>query len=158
MINAKGKLIPGRPLALIGKKKIDILHTSAKLVDSVDKEIIILASRMYATVKHIGHAIAANQIGIPINLIVLADGLAYINVSINPDLESGMEPGVEGCLSLPGRHYLVDRYLSIEFSGTTLKNEIINSDVEGFEARMWQHEFDHLNGKLLSEQFPEIKG
>lgn len=151
------KLIAGKPMALIGKKKIDILHSPAQKVGQFDEEILSLASRMYGTVLERGHAIAANQVGIPLNLIVLDNGQGYINIQIE-EVDDETEIGVEGCLSLPGRHFVVPRFKKIKLVAQDLMNMKVEEEKEDFEARMWQHEYDHLRGELISEQgYQEIK-
>jgi peptide deformylase len=148
-----------KPMALIGKKNIDVLHTPAQKVEDIDAEIRSLATRMLATCRtQKGYAIAANQIGIPINLVVLASGEGYVNVEIECEGETSLD--VEGCLSLPGRRFLVPRFETIQWSGTSITDDISYQDEKtGFEARTWQHENDHLQGKLISEQgYIEYRG
>lgn len=139
-------------MALVGRKNIDVLHTPAQRIEEIDTEILSLATRMLATCRvQKGHAIAANQVGFPINLVVLASGQGYVNVEIETEGETALE--VEGCLSIPGRQFFVPRYDTIQWSGISITDGVSYQDIKtGFEARMWQHENDHLRGRLISEQ------
>jgi peptide deformylase len=140
-----------QPMALIGKKKIDILHTPAENV-VVDDKLVELSKKMIATVrKSYGHALAAVQVGIPINLVVTHGGQTFLNIEIDVDEESDIITEPEGCLSLPGRIFEVPRFSSIEFNADTLDGERVYNEFKDFEARIWQHENDHLLGKLISE-------
>ena len=151
MLNKDGNLIPGKPIALIGKKKINILHTPASIV-TLDNEIYKLAGRMLTTCRiNGGMAIAANQVGIPINLVVTNVGKGYINIGYAPDKDRETEEATEGCLSLPGKRFVVLRFKKIELNTTNLKGEYVFEKMENLQARMWQHETDHIQGKLLSD-------
>jgi len=142
---------PTAPMALIGKKKIDILHKPSEAVLEIDKEVLKLASRMLATCHaKRGHAIAAVQVGVPINLVVLDNGQGFVNVLVEAASEE-MVVDKEACLSLPGKVFSVYRYKEIDWSGTNVAGEEISNFFTDFEARMWQHEFDHIQGRLLSD-------
>ena len=71
-------------------------------------------------------------------------------VSINPqnDLESEMENGWEGCLSIPGLLGVVPRYQTVLYEGRDQNNQPISGQANGFHARVLQHECDHLDGIL----------
>ena len=59
-----------------------------------------------------------------------------------------MEEGWEGCLSVPGLRGVVPRYSKIRYSGVDLQGRRIDRIVDGFHARVVQHECDHLDGIL----------
>jgi peptide deformylase len=59
-----------------------------------------------------------------------------------------MEDGWEGCLSVPGLRGMVPRHLRIRYEGRDLQGRLIAREVEGFHARVVQHECDHLQGVL----------
>jgi len=72
-------------------------------------------------------------------------------VLINPVIKPigrDMEEGWEGCLSVPGMRGVVPRYRSIRYTGFDERGEPIDRTVEGFHARVVQHECDHLDGIL----------
>ena len=76
-----------------------------------------------------------------------------LTVLINPVVETiGRERafGWEGCLSVPGLRGVVPRHLHVRYRGTGLDGEVIEREVEGFHARVVQHECDHLDGDSLS--------
>ncbi len=95
--------------------------------------------------------LAAPQLGIFKRVFVLYDGNEYA-MFINPKLiERGTmeDEQIEGCLSIPDEQYKIKRPTSI-----TVKDIVRTKpfDLEGWTARAWLHEFDHLNGKLISDK------
>ena len=73
-------------------------------------------------------------------------------VLINPEIEpldDALEPGWEGCLSIPGLRRIVPRYARIGYRGRTLDGDAIEREAQGLHARVVQHEIDHLDGILL---------
>lgn len=146
-----------KPMAVIGQKKFAILETKSEHVDEITDDIKLLARKLLTTcIKKDGHAIAAVQVGIPINLVVTATGEAFVNVGVSTTGKK-KEDGIEGCLSIPGRYYNVPRFKKAEFSGTNVETgEFLFKKVDGFEARLWQHEYEHLQGQLISELYPEV--
>lgn len=108
-----------------------------------------------------GAGLAAPQIGVDLQLVVFGSGDAnprypdrpavpptvLINPVITP-LGSEEEEDWEGCLSVPGLRGKVPRWTRIRYSGFDLYGDPIDRTVEGFHARVVQHECDHLLGKL----------
>ena len=107
-----------------------------------------------------GAGLAAPQIGVNLQLVIFGfrQSPRYPDappvpetVLLNPVLQplsDEMENGWEGCLSVPGLRGVVPRYTSLRYSGVDqFGNEIIR-DVDGFHARVVQHECDHLIGVL----------
>jgi peptide deformylase len=102
-----------------------------------------------------GVGLAANQLGIPLQIFV-ADKYAGTDrrgeeklVAINPELSEleGMQSGREGCLSIHhGISWPVKRSATLHFKAYDLNGHLFEGDSEGFEARIFQHEVDHLNG------------
>lgn len=151
-----------RPMALVGRNH-RALHTPAAEITDADDEIRTLASRMYATViAQRGLALAAPQVGASVRMIVSRDG----NVSINPVLRGHSETtelGAESCLSLPCRSFNVERYTEVQgaaFVPSASGDALLLKEftVEGALARLWQHELEHLDGHLISDRWPEIRG
>jgi peptide deformylase len=144
-------LKPSAPMALIGKKKIYILHTPSEAVLEIDKDVVSLARRMLATCRaKRGHAIAAVQVGVPLNLVVLDNGQAFVNILVEAATEETVIEK-EACLSLPGKVFDVPRFKEIDWSATSLTGTPVDNFFTDFEARMWQHEWDHIQGRLLSD-------
>ncbi len=81
-----------------------------------------------------------------------------LTVLINPVVETiGRERalGWEGCLSVPGLRGVVPRHLRVRYRGTGLDGEAIEREVEGFHARVVQHECDHLDGILYPQRMTD---
>ncbi len=78
-------------------------------------------------------------------------------VVINPEFikSSGSQTGTEGCLSLPGLQADVKRYDYVVMRFQDLSGTVKELDVSGFIARVFQHETDHLNGRLYIDLLPE---
>jgi len=84
---------------------------------------------------------------------------APLTVLINPVIEilnTEMEEGWEGCLSVPGLRGLVPRYLEIRYRGTGLDGEPVDRRASGFHARVVQHECDHLDGILYPQRMTDL--
>lgn len=129
-----------------------------------------LIANMFETMDNAdGVGLAAPQIGLPIrvvviNLDVLSDDLpeykdfrrAYINAHILS--AEGEEEGMdEGCLSLPGIHEMVKRPGRIHVQYLDENLEPHDEIVEGYLARVMQHEFDHLEGNLFIDHLPPLR-
>ena len=78
-----------------------------------------------------------------------------INPKVTP-LTEEMEDGWEGCLSVPGMRGLVPRYLRLRYRGFDADGAVIERAVEGFHARVVQHECDHLDGVLYPMRIQDI--
>lgn len=124
-------------------------------------ELAQLLEDMRDTMAHLGGVgIAAPQIGVDLRVVIFgfskserypeAPPVPY-TVLINPQLDfpgKEMEEGWEGCLSVPGLRGLVPRYRHLRYRGWNEAGEPIDRTVEGFHARVVQHECDHLDGIL----------
>src|SRR5206468_3907462 len=86
------------------------------------------------------------------------DSAQDLTVLVNPVVELlGQERafGWEGCLSVPGLRGVVPRHLRVRYRGTDLDGNIIAREVEGFHARIVQHECDHLDGILYPQRMTD---
>jgi peptide deformylase len=86
------------------------------------------------------------------------DTAQELTVLVNPVIEPiGRERalGWEGCLSVPGLRGVVPRHLRIRYRATGLDGEAIEREVEGFHARVVQHECDHLDGILYPQRMTD---
>ena len=107
-----------------------------------------------------GAGLAAPQIGVNLQLVIFGfkQNLRYPDapqvpetVLINPvltPLSDQQEEGFEGCLSVPGLRGSVPRYTQLRYQGVDQFNQAILREVDGFHARVVQHEVDHLLGIL----------
>lgn len=138
------------------------LLATAKPVEKFDTpELRDLLVDMHDTMDHLnGAGLAAPQIGISLRVVVFgvknnprypqAEDVPY-TVLINPVIEplsDETEEAWEGCLSVPGLRGVVPRYKQIRYQGYDAKGEPIDRVVDGFHARVVQHECDHLDGIL----------
>lgn len=81
-------------------------------------------------------------------------------VLINPEIEflgTEMETGWEGCLSVPGMRGLVSRNQRIRYRGFDQAGDTIDRTVQGFHARVVQHEVDHLDGVLYPQRIEDLR-
>ena len=131
-----------------------VLKQIAEPVEFVNKKIRQLLDDMAETMyKTDGVGLAAPQVNVSKRIIVLDDGNGLIEV-INPEIvkKEGSQVGLEGCLSVPELFGDVERYDKIEVHGINRNNKNIKIKAEGFLARIFQHEIDHLNGILFVEK------
>ena len=103
-----------------------------------------------------GVGLAAPQVGVSKQIIVISPRAkkGEERILFNPEIleESGEEIGLEGCLSLPGISGEVRRAVQITFQAMDIQGNLIKETVIGFEARVIQHEVDHLNGKVFIDR------
>jgi len=107
-----------------------------------------------------GVGLAAPQVGTNVRLFVMnATGEAGDDhVFINPVLSNGdgQEEAEEGCLSLPDIRIKVIRDKRITIKAQDLEGQTFERSAEGFIPRVWQHEFDHLNGIMLTDRMGPV--
>ena len=155
------------PIYLYGQP---VLRKVAEDITPDYPELKSLIENMFETMRNAeGIGLAAPQIGLAIRLVVVdLDVLSedfpefkdfsrvYINAHIleTSDETEGME---EGCLSLPGIHEKVTRHSRIHVK--YLDENFVEHDewVEGYLARVMQHEFDHLEGKVFSDRLSPLR-
>ena len=116
-----------------------------------------------------GTGIAAPQVHEPHRIVVFrvpdervtempGDVAQDLTVLVNPVIElvgSERALGWEGCLSVPGLRGVVPRHLRVRYRGTSPEGEVIERAVEGFHARVVQHECDHLDGILYPQRMTD---
>ena len=132
-----------------------VLKSVASQVDDVDGKIVRLVDDMFDTLIDSGNgiALAAPQIGVQKQVVVWdidENPLAIINPQV---VESDGEWVYdEGCLSIPGLYVEMLRPKTVLVRGVDLNGEIIEIEADELEARMFQHEIDHLNGVLMFDR------
>jgi len=110
-----------------------------------------------------GVGLAANQVGLPSQLIVVDLGFGTEKsepiVILNPKITASEEEilGEEGCLSIPDVLANVTRAKRVEVKGVDLTGKDVRYEVEDVLARAFQHELDHLDGKLFWDHLGRIK-
>lgn len=140
-----------------------VLKKPAEPVDPNEPGLAELVADMLETMYYArGVGLAAPQIGISKRLFVAditsgKDPNAVI-VVLNPEIieTSGEERMEEGCLSVPGLYAPVTRPYKVRLRGQTLEGEWKEWVAEGFLARAFCHEVDHLNGMLYLDRLPPI--
>ncbi|MDR7319367.1 MULTISPECIES: peptide deformylase [Brevibacillus] len=136
-----------------------ILRERSKAVSSVnantEKILNDMAQTIYADKGRAG--LSAIQIGIAKRLIVMDCGDGLIEL-INPVMleMDGEEEGPEACLSIPGVVGIVKRATYVKVQTLNRKGETVTLEAEGFTARCFQHEMDHLEGILFIDYVNEL--
>jgi peptide deformylase len=102
-----------------------------------------------------GAGLAAPQIGVSKRIFIMKEVLGAFEVVINPDITGfGREKTreVEGCLSLPGVQMFITRYRVCDVTYTTPEGDVVTKTLKGKKARVFQHEYDHLQGVLITDR------
>jgi peptide deformylase len=134
-----------------------VLKTRALEVETFDDELRTQVARMAALMDDaLGVGLAATQVGLLNRVFVYrVEQDSPTNAVINPVIEwSSGEKEVfeEGCLSLPAVHVDVERPLHIRVTAKDIEGEPIVIEASGLEARVIQHETDHLDGVLILDR------
>lgn len=142
----------GNPILLEIAKKVEAFNTP---------ELEALIQDMQDTMLSLnGAGLAAPQIGVSLQLVIFGfkENQRYpdaaevpFTILINPEitpLSDEIEDDWEGCLSVPGLRGVVPRFTQLRYQGFDQYGHVIDRSVEGFHARVVQHECDHLEGIL----------
>jgi peptide deformylase len=138
-----------------------LLRRAAEVTRFNTPELHALVLDMQDTMRNAnGAGLAAPQIGVSQRVVIFGfehnerypDAPAVPpTVLVNPlltPLDAGEEAGWEGCLSVPGMRGLVPRFSKLRYQGFDARGDAIDRTVDGFHARVVQHEVDHLDGIL----------
>jgi peptide deformylase len=136
-----------------------VLRSKARPIDVFDDALRDEVARMAALMHDsMGIGLAATQVGTLHRVLVYrVEHDSPVNALINPELEwSGREKEwmEEGCLSLPGVHVDVERPVNVRVRARDANGEAIAVEASGLEARVIQHEMDHLDGVLILDRTP----
>ncbi len=136
------------------------LRARCRVVEEFDEEIAALARRMIEIMHAAqGVGLAAPQVGVPKRIFVCNPGgePGGDRVLVNPILESldGDVTSDEGCLSIPDITVMVRRAKRCRLRARGLRGEEIDLSGEDIVARCWQHECDHLDGRLIIDYMSE---
>lgn len=159
-MTARRVLRMGHPILLERSQPVDKFSTS---------ELRALIDDMLDTmIAEDGAGIAAPQIGVLKRVVIfgIENNPRYPHVEpvpttilVNPEIavvSDDKDEGWEGCLSVPGMRGLVPRYKRIIYSGYDVNGHKIEREVEGFHARVVQHEVDHLDGILYPQRIEDM--
>jgi peptide deformylase len=136
-----------------------VLRSEASEITEFGPELAREAERMVAIMHGaMGVGLAATQLGVLRRMLVFQAGPdAVATALINPVVEwlsDDLETAEEGCLSLPGIGLDVERPLHARVSGVDTRGEPLLLEASGLEARVLQHEIDHLDGVLILDRSP----
>jgi peptide deformylase len=147
-----------------------LFQRSQPVLEFHSEELNNLVADMFDTMAALdGAGLAAPQIGVLKRVVIfgLQSNPRYpeaesipMTVLVNPSIEfvsSEMEPGWEGCLSVPGMRGKVDRYRFIRYTGFDQYGRAIEREAESFHARVVQHECDHLDGILYPLRISDMR-
>ncbi|MEJ3403197.1 peptide deformylase [Rathayibacter sp. YIM 133350] len=141
-----------------------VLHSPAQPVTRFDDDLRRLVADLFETMDAApGVGLAAPQVGVPLRVFTYTWGEGadkQRGVAINPELWiSPPEPGVpdpeeesEGCLSFPGERFALRRADRALLRAIDLEGRPFEVEASGWLARIFQHEFDHLNGTLYTDR------
>jgi peptide deformylase len=145
-------------------------QVAAPVRDFGTRELRELVADMDDTMRALdGAGLAAPQIGAPLRVVIFEvrgnprypdAGEVPYTVLVNPVLEplgEELEDGWEGCLSVPGLRGVVPRFRRLRYRGRDLDGNPIDRTVEGFHARVVQHEVDHLDGILYPMRIRDLR-
>jgi len=135
------------------------LRFASKPLARVDDQLRGMIDLMFQIMyEHRGVGLAANQVNLPLRLFVAnpsgekdsGQELVFLNPVIQK--ATGTIEAEEGCLSLPGLNGVVKRNKAVQVNAYSMDGKEINLKVEGFLARIIQHEVDHLDGVLFIDR------
>jgi peptide deformylase len=139
-----------------------VLRSKSKRVQKITPKMAAFAERMLETMRNAnGVGLAAPQVGVLLRLFVVElledeenELPAEIFILFNPEIVKGKgeEIGYEGCLSIPGYSGEVARQEQVTVKGLNERGRPVRYKAEGYLARVFQHEIDHLNGVLYTDR------
>lgn len=134
-----------------------VLRERATEIDDIDDKLVRLVDDMFATMYEApGIGLAAPQVGVRKRLFVY-DVDDHPRVLINPVIKESRGEWVfqEGCLSIPGVYFEIVRPKEVFVTGIDLEGNDVEVELDELAARLIQHEYDHLDGKLMVEYLVE---
>ena len=136
-----------------------VLKKISEPVKVFDESLAEFVKVLFASMRvHDGVGLAAPQVGVLKKIAVVEyEGKSY--VLINPKVidQKGIQEGEEGCLSFPGIYANVVRPQWVRIESKDLNGETVTFEGEGFTARAFLHEMDHLSGKLFIDYLSNLK-
>jgi peptide deformylase len=147
-----------------------VLRKKARKITDFGPQLQSLIDDMVETMREApGVGLAAPQVGVPLQLIVVEysekaeeeeqEEPPKLYTIVNPEIirfSDEMDLGTEGCLSIPGFVGDVDRPLEITLKGQNRRGKPLRLKADGWLARIFQHEVDHLNGVLFIDRAEKV--
>jgi len=136
-----------------------VLRVAARRVEKFDSSVSLLIEDMFGSMASAaGVGLAAPQIGVSMSVLVMdpsaGSDLTTRYALINPRItwrSRETEIASEGCLSIPGKTCKVKRHVSVEVEYQDVTGKTYTKNFTSFEARIVQHEIDHLNGVVMTD-------
>lgn len=148
-----------------------VLHAPTSAITQFDDELRTLVVNMFETMDAApGVGLAAPQVGLPLRLFVYGwhdeHDVEHRGVAVNPELwitplplgEIDEDEESEGCLSLPGERFPLRRAASAILRAVDNDGDAFEVRADGWLARIFQHEFDHLDGVLYADRLEHPHG
>ncbi len=142
----------------------EVLATRGERVEEITPEIRELVADMVETMYAApGVGLAAQQVGVALQVAVVdvtsGEEPDQLLVLINPEItaQEGSQVDEEGCLSFPGIAEMLERPMKVTLRAQDLEGEEFEVQSEGFLARAFCHEIDHLNGVLFIDRMSSLK-
>lgn len=148
-----------------------VLRRKAHAITKVDKNLQTVIDDMIETMREApGVGLAAPQIGLSERLIVIEyyeheedeekeDAPKKVWAVLNPEIVKASEEtlmGIEGCLSIPNLVGEVERHATVQVKGLNRHGKPMKIKAEGWLARIFQHEIDHLNGVMFTDRATRV--
>lgn len=141
-----------------------VLRKKCGLIQNIDQDLVNLTEDMIETMYDArGVGLAANQVGLASRLIIVDLGFQEEQhdplIIVNPVITAFEEEliGQEGCLSIPEVYADIKRFQKVEIKGVDLDGKEVRLEADNFLARAFQHEMDHLEGKLFWDMLSKVK-
>lgn len=154
------------PIRITGEP---VLHEPAEPITVFDDELRTLVEDLFETMREApGVGLAAPQVGVGKRVFVYNwtgdDEVLHRGVAINPELwlspvplgEADEDDESEGCLSIPGERFPLRRAERVILRATDLEGQSYELQAEGWLARIFQHENDHLDGVLYADRLDHV--
>ena len=136
-----------------------IVRQKAKKVGKADAQIRALIADLIASMRAApGVGLAAPQVGVPLRVAVVEIEKKLFTL-VNPEIverSKETQTGPEGCLSIPGYWADVERAMKVRVRALDKSGKRFTTTAEGFLARAFQHELDHLDGVLYIDRLPSL--
>ena len=136
-----------------------ILFKKCRPVEAIDEKLHTLLDDMKETLTDAdGAGLAAPQVAVLKRVCVVMTDDGYFEL-VNPEVRSasGEQTGIEGCLSVKGKYGTVTRAEKLTVTAYDRYGKKKKYKVEGFTARAFQHEMDHLDGILYTSKCKDLK-